>query len=493
MKKAVIYARYSSDSQTEQSIEGQLRVCEDYAKRNDMIIVSNYIDRAMTGTNDKRPEFKRMLVEANDKEWEFVLVYKLDRFSRNKYESVFHKKHLKDLGIKVVSATEAIPDTPEGIILESLLEGMNQYYSAELSQKVKRGMRETRLKGNFQGGLRPYGYDVVNRKLVVNEKEAKVVHYIFNKCILGLTIVQIAENLNKKKIKNRNIPFNAASVSKILNKEYYTGLYEFGGEYYSNIYPPIIPRKIFEKANKRRILNRNPSKKNPLCIYRQKIFCKKCGNKFISDAGTSKTGEVKLYYKCSGRKKLKACNAKAYHKEFLEDYITSYLRKYISNEKKLFNLSQILIKRYKDNRDIDPLKDLEKEKKKKEREINRLISILENGIVKAGLKYELEEAESELARINSEISLEKSKPGVKHTTPFITKHYLNALKLNPTMFATFMVKKILIDKETMDIYLETPYDDAFKDCELVSTQNCKKTYAMKQTKVIYEKKISIYV
>ncbi len=139
MKTAVIYARYSSDSQTEQSIEGQLRVCEDYAKSHDIVIVNTYIDRAMTGTNDNRPDFQRMIKDSSRKEWDFILVYKLDRFSRNKYETAIHKKELKDNGVKVVSATEFVPDTPEGIIFESMLEGYAEYYSAELSQKIRRG------------------------------------------------------------------------------------------------------------------------------------------------------------------------------------------------------------------------------------------------------------------------------------------------------------------------------------------------------------------
>ena len=148
MNKAVIYARYSSDTQTEQSIEGQLRVCQQYAKANNILIVGTYIDRAMTGTNDLRPDFQRMIKDSSKHQWDMVLVYKLDRFSRDKYESTIHKHTLKENGVKLVSAMENIPDSPEGIILESLLEGMNQYYSAELSQKVLRGMRESYLKGN---------------------------------------------------------------------------------------------------------------------------------------------------------------------------------------------------------------------------------------------------------------------------------------------------------------------------------------------------------
>ena len=179
MKTAVIYARYSSDNQTEQSIEGQLRVCEQYAQNNDILILNTYIDRAMTGTNDNRPDFQRMIKDSNKKEFEFVLVYKIDRFSRNKYETAKYKKILKDNGVKLLSAMENIPDTPEGIILESLLEGMAEYYSAELSQKVKRGMNETRLKDNFTGGTIIYGYKVENHKVLINEEQAEVVRYIY--------------------------------------------------------------------------------------------------------------------------------------------------------------------------------------------------------------------------------------------------------------------------------------------------------------------------
>ena len=175
MKTAVIYARYSSDSQTEQSIEGQLRVCQDYAKNNDILIVDTYIDRAMTGTNDMRPDFQRMIKDSNKRQWDYVLVYKLDRFSRNKYETTIHKHTLSNNGVKVISAMENIPDSPEGIILESLLEGMNQYYSAELSQKVLRGLNESYRKGNYTGGMQIFGYKVVDKKNVIDPFEAEIV------------------------------------------------------------------------------------------------------------------------------------------------------------------------------------------------------------------------------------------------------------------------------------------------------------------------------
>lgn len=126
MKKAIIYARYSSDSQTEQSNEGQLRVCREYAQNNDILIVDSYIDRAMTGTNDMRPDFQRMLKDSAKRQWEVVLVYKLDRFFRKKFESVIHKKTLRDNGVTILSAMENLTGSPEGRMMETVLEGFEQ-------------------------------------------------------------------------------------------------------------------------------------------------------------------------------------------------------------------------------------------------------------------------------------------------------------------------------------------------------------------------------
>lgn len=224
MKTAVIYARYSSDKQNEQSIEGQLRVCQDFAKRNDIIILDTYIDRAMTGTNDKRAEFQRMIKDSEKHNFEIVLVYKLDRFSRNKYETAMHKKTLRDNGVKIVSAMENIPDTPEGIILESLLEGMAEYYSAELAQKVRRGRNESRQKGNYVGGGVPYGYKVENKKLVINSEEAEIVKYIYQEYSNGVFVRDIISTLTEKRIFNRGKIFARNTVYDMLKRELYSGI-----------------------------------------------------------------------------------------------------------------------------------------------------------------------------------------------------------------------------------------------------------------------------
>lgn len=144
--RAVIYARYSCDNQREESIEGQLRECKEFAERKGFALVGSYIDRAVSAKTDNRPEFQRMVKESGGNLFDVVIVWKLDRFTRNRYDSAHYKAVLRKNGVKVISATEVISEGAEGIILESVLEGYAEYYSAELSEKVIRGMTENVLK-----------------------------------------------------------------------------------------------------------------------------------------------------------------------------------------------------------------------------------------------------------------------------------------------------------------------------------------------------------
>ena len=162
---AVIYARYSSDNQREESIEGQIRECKTFAQRNGMTIVGEYIDRAKSSTTDKRPEFQRMIAESSKKAFEIIIVWKLDRFARNRYDSAHYKAQLRKNGVKVISATESISEGAEGVLLESVLEGMAEYYSKELGEKTLRGMTENALKCKHNGGLCPLGFTVDENKL----------------------------------------------------------------------------------------------------------------------------------------------------------------------------------------------------------------------------------------------------------------------------------------------------------------------------------------
>ena len=222
---AVIYARYSSDRQTEQSIEGQLRECYAFAKANDIAVIDTYIDRAISGKTDNRPAFQKMIEDSAKRQFQAVIVYRLDRFTRNRYDSAIYKARLKKNGVKVLSAMENLNGSPESIIMESLLEGMAEYYSVELSQKITRGMRENALKGKALGGQRVLGYKVNSDcYFEIDETTAPVVVDIFKLYSSGKTVKEICDILNARGVKTaRGGAFNKNSLHTILtNKKYIT-------------------------------------------------------------------------------------------------------------------------------------------------------------------------------------------------------------------------------------------------------------------------------
>ena len=382
-----------------------MRVCEEYAQKNNILILNTYIDRAMTGTNDNRPDFQRMIKDSSRKEWNFILVYKLDRFSRNKYESAIHKKTLKDNGVKVLSAMENIPDTPEGIILESLLEGMNVYYSAELSQKVKRGMRETRLKGFYQGGGLPYGYKVVDRKVVIDETKAETVRFMYDSYSKGITVKTMIAELTAKGILYKGKPFAPNTVYGILGNEKYSGSYRKDDEIIDNIYPQLIPtdtyQKVREKAEKNKFGKRSVK---TVYLLRHKVKCGYCGRPISAETGTARNGEVKRYYKCIGRKKdNNGCIKTQIPKEFLEEFVSNVIIEKLIDTQNIDTIIAEIMRRQNLNENGN-LKMLSNEKSRIDRALDNLVTAIENGITSNTTNkrlHDLEKQQEELERHNT--------------------------------------------------------------------------------------------
>ena len=198
----VIYARFSSHAQNEQSIEGQLKTCYEFAERNNYKIIGEYIDRVISGTGaDNRPEFQRMINDSAKRQFQGILVYQLDRFARNRYDSAIYKARLKKNGVKVLSARENITDDASGILIEGVLESMAEYYSVELGQKIRRGMELNAEKCRAIGSV-PLGYDVdENKKIIINENSAAIVVRIFDMYLSGKTMADIIRYLNENQVK----------------------------------------------------------------------------------------------------------------------------------------------------------------------------------------------------------------------------------------------------------------------------------------------------
>ena len=336
-KRTVIYARYSCEKQTEQSIEGQLRVCHEFAERNGYIIVHEYIDRAVSGKTDKREQFQRMLQDSAKKEFDYVLVYKLDRFARNRYDSAINKATLKKNGVKVLSACEQITDSPEGIILESMIEGMAEYYSAELSQKVKRGMRESCLKGNAAGIKPIYGYCIVDKKYQIVPQEAEIVRKMFDDYVNGTTIKEIKTWLDESGIRTHTgNRFSFGRVSDMLRNQKYIGKCKYDGEVYDNIIMPIVDELTFARAQEMLVVNSHKSgrvRAGEKFILSGKVVCSHCSALYNGESGTCRNGDIHYFYKCRRKKEgANKCCSHAVPKHVLEDSVYKTIMTVLKDE-----------------------------------------------------------------------------------------------------------------------------------------------------------------
>ena len=327
--KAVIYARYSSHNQREESIESQLRVCHEYAAREGLDVIREYTDSALSGTSDQRPAFQQLIADSSRKEFDTVLIYAYDRFARDRYDAAVYRKKLGDNGARIIAVTQPIDDSPEGVLLESLLEGLAEYYSKNLARGVKRGMRENALKCMSVGGPTPIGYkiDPNTKKYVIDESAAAIVREIFGMYVNGSGIEDILRTCEAKGYRlNSGKHFTRNGISKMLRNRKYTGVYIYEDIIIEGGMPVIIDPATFDKAQEiismgKRTTPRKSEEVN--YILTGKLFCGHCGKPMVGTSGTGKSGKVHHYYHC--RNHGNKCIKHAERKESLEDFIIDYI------------------------------------------------------------------------------------------------------------------------------------------------------------------------
>lgn len=458
----VIYARYSSDRQTEQSIEGQLKECYEYARRNGYTVVGEYIDRAISGTTDHRPEFLRMIADGDKKLFQAVLVYQLDRFARNRYDSATYKAKLKKNGIRVLSARENISDDASGVLMEAVLEGMAEYYSVEFSQKIRRGMDINAEKCLSTGGNLALGFRVdCEKHIQIDPDTAPVVQKIFDMYASGQSMADIIRYLNANHIKTSyGNEFNKNSLNRILRNKRYIGVYTYRGTETPDGLPRIISDDLFYEVQdmmdkKKKAPARAKAFEN--YILSTKLFCGYCQAAMTGISGTSKTGTKYHYYQCVTNRRDKSCHKKTVSKAYIEDLVIKETRKLLTKEN-IDRIAKEVVRLCEQEKDTDNLKRLKRLLKENERATENLFKALESGQIVDVIAERISQKKRERNELEQQILVETSShpaPTVNEVRFFLNqfrKGDVNDLKYRQALVDTFVNRIYLYDDKMTVLY-----------------------------------------
>ena len=396
MIRGVIYARYSSDAQREESIDAQIRENTAFAQRSGIEIVGTYIDRALSAKTDNRPEFQQMIRDSAKKKFDVVIVWRLDRFSRNRYDSAKYKAILKKNNVRVISATENISENPEGILLESVLEGYAEYFSAELAVKVTRGMVENALKAKYNGGTVPLGYTIdENNHFQIDPITAPAILEMFEMYASGSTMQEIVDTMNAMGIRSgRGKLITVNGVTRMLHNRKYIGEYRFQDVVIPNGVPAIVPQELFDRVQERMSSNHKAPAKHKAedeYLLTTKLFCGHCQRMMVGESGTSRTGQTHRYYKCIGVKKHLGCDKKSVKKDWIEDLVLMYIRKILFDDELIEKLADRMMEELGKENTVLPL--LRRNLADTEKGIENMLNAIQMGIFTPSTKQRLEELE----------------------------------------------------------------------------------------------------
>ena len=408
-----LYLRFSSERQREQSIEGQLRDCRAYCKMNRYRITAIYVDRATTARKDveKRLHFQEMIRDSEKRPWEYVVVWKLDRFARNRTDSALFKFRLRKNGVKVISATENISEKPEGIILEAVLEGMAEFYSADLSQKITRGMRESALKCHSIGGHVPLGYKIEDHKLVINPATAHIVQEAFELYANGETVADICRIFNTKGYRTaKGVEFNRNSFKSMFRNKRYIGVYTYKDIEVEGGVPAIIDKELFETVGHRLSKNAEaPARGKAKVDYllAGKLFCGHCGASMNGESGAGRHGKVYHYYSCYTKKRKLGCDKRPLKKDYIEGIVARDALNLLTDQL-IDEIADMAIRQSEQDLINDThIPQLTAQLSEVEKSITNITAAIEKGIASETLMNRLVQLEHEKKTLNKEIKAEE--------------------------------------------------------------------------------------
>lgn len=492
MSTAAIYARYSSDNQRDESIDAQVRAIREYCQDKDIQIVRIYTDEARSATTDNRPGFLQMVHDSALGQFELVIVHKLDRFSRDRYDFAFYKRELKKNGVQLVSVLENLDDSPESIILESVLQGMAEYYSVNLAREAMKGMRETALQCKHTGGKPPLGYQVTKEKTyAINEDQAEAVRLIFNMYSNGHGYGRIIDELNSRGHRTQNgNHFGKNSIHEILRNEKYRGVYIFNRSASKSDngkrnhhaskpqeemirieggMPRIVDDVTWERVQKRMAGNkRGAASAKETYLLAGLVFCGKCGSAMTGHRRPGGTKGLYISYECSTRKRTKQCDMKSVAKHVVEGVVIKYLEAQLFSPAGVDLVTEKIIA-YASQQNQSATKEiraLEAQLQGVRTEINNLVDAIAQGMFHQSMKSRMDHLEARQADLLIRIQDAKQRSGSLNLSVAQVKNYLaqyadiktKSPETQKRIIQAYVKKVVVYDDDTIDIVLSVTFD-----------------------------------
>lgn len=447
MKNAVIYARFSSHGQNEQTIDGQVNICRDYAERMGLHVIKVYEEKAKTGTNDHRPAFQAMIRDAMGDNFQYIIVYMLDRFARNRRDSIMYKEMLKqEHGIRVLSATQQISDDEGGELYEMFTEWNDEKYSKRLSKRVHNGLDMSVENGTFTGGHLLYGYKLVDtdrkgksgtiHKVEIDEPKAAIIRYVFTEYAKGVDKKDIAHALNTKGERFNGKPFHFRSFDNWLYNRKYTGKFNLGKRVCDKQYPPIIDETTFEKVQQRLHRNRHLAGANSAIepyYLSGKAICGYCNAPMTSGGGRSHTGHRYYYYVCH-RKRKNQCHKTRIEKDKLEKIVTLQVQDFLHDPVNADRAANDTIAFYNQRTSLDEIKSIDTRIAIATKEIEKAATAFidaESRILRDTIEKKMKEYEILLADLQKQKSQLELERGQEITKDDILDFIAELLQGNP--------------------------------------------------------------
>ena len=411
---AVVYARYSTGSrQSDKSIEDQFTEARKYAELRGYTIVHEYADRGVSGRTDNREEFQQMLTDCSNGTFSVIICWKVDRFGRNREEITFNKYRVKKHGVRVEYVAETIPDGPESVILESVLEGMAEYYSLQLSTNIKRGMRENAKQGKYTGGQMPLGYTHdSDMRYIPDPKTVPIVVEAFKRYAGGETMPELIADFNARGLTTvKGKPFTKNSPRTVLKNEKYIGVLNYrGGEIrVENAIPPLIDKETFDRVQEMiRHNDRAPSNRWTRADYilSGKLYCGCCGQLMTGVAGTSHMQYKYNYYVCAGRQKNSGCRKKNVRADWIEPVVIKYVDALIKNDELMNALVDDAWNLYSESsEEKEKRRVLEEQLHGVEKSLGNIMKAIEAGVFNDTLQDRMDELEDQKAALQNSIAV----------------------------------------------------------------------------------------